>query len=475
MTSIRLAQGLALGLSLAALASAGLADGQQGEVKPGASAEAAQGTSAPSPIKAVSGAAAAATAAAAKGAESGQANEPGAGSAAAAPAAGSQPAAAASPTTPSSATSSTATPPPAGAAHAQAAAPAAEAVEPASGVPIKDLVPAKQLFGAVRSPASLAARSIGSYARGCLAGAAALPVDGPNWQAMRLSRNRNWGHPELIKLIQRLADEAWRYEGWQGLLVGDISQPRGGPMATGHASHQIGLDADIWFTPMPEKRFTNKQRETVEATSMLAADEISVNPKVYTETHTKLVKRVASYDNVERVLVHPAIKKAMCEQAGSDRGWLAKVRPYWGHYYHFHVRIACPPGVAGCVPQAPPPGDDGCGKELADWIKRVTPRPPEPVPPGQVAKKEKPKPPVTLDQLPQECRVVLNTGEPGVPKELMAAQARADALIAAARTLHAKAEAAHAQAAHSKAQAAKHAAKSGAAEVPSPADSAAAN
>src|SRR5687767_12902571 len=56
---------------------------------------------------------------------------------------------------------------------------------------------AKALFGAATEPAPLAARSIGGYAKGCLAGGMSLPINGPNWQVMRLSRNRNWGNPRL--------------------------------------------------------------------------------------------------------------------------------------------------------------------------------------------------------------------------------------------------------------------------------------
>ena len=63
-----------------------------------------------------------------------------------------------------------------------------------------------------------------------MAGGAALPVDGPAWQVMRLSRNRNWGHPDLVALVERLAIEAKEKDGWNGLLVGDLAQPRGGPM-----------------------------------------------------------------------------------------------------------------------------------------------------------------------------------------------------------------------------------------------------
>ncbi len=113
-------------------------------------------------------------------------------------------------------------------------------------------MPAKQAFGAEQLPMlAQQPQSIGFYAKGCLAGAVALPTDGPNWQVMRLSRNRRWGHPRMIALLEKLSHDAAR-DGWPGLLVGDISQPRGGPMLTGHASHQVGLDADIWLTPMPK-------------------------------------------------------------------------------------------------------------------------------------------------------------------------------------------------------------------------------
>ncbi|HJU33155.1 MAG TPA: penicillin-insensitive murein endopeptidase, partial [Hyphomicrobiaceae bacterium] len=115
---------------------------------------------------------------------------------------------------------------------------AAKAAKHKKAVPKKKTVkpagpPAKLLFGAAKSPAPMGARAIGFYAKGCLAGATALPIDGPAWQAMRLSRNRNWGHPKLVALVEKLAVEAKAHDGWSGLLVGDLSQPRGGPMLTG--------------------------------------------------------------------------------------------------------------------------------------------------------------------------------------------------------------------------------------------------
>lgn len=265
---------------------------------------------------------------------------------------------------------------------------------------------ARAHFGQQTAPANLRARAIGSYARGCLAGATALPIDGPSWQVMRLNRNRNWGHPALIDYLEKLARDVPRITGWPGLLVGDISQPRGGPMLTGHASHQIGLDADIWLTPMPKGRLDREARENMPAVNMARSDWRDVDPKHWTPAHTRLIRTAAGDPQVERIFVNPALKVALCREAGSDRAWLNKVRPIWGHNYHFHIRMSCPAGMAGCQGQEPPNFGDGCDAELSGWIERqraaifAPPKPPPKIPP-------KPKPPMSLDALPAECRQVL--------------------------------------------------------------------
>jgi penicillin-insensitive murein endopeptidase len=269
---------------------------------------------------------------------------------------------------------------------------------------------AKKLFGSKRTAAALAPRAIGWYAKGCLAGGQHLSDAGPFWQTMRPSRNRAWGHPKMISLLKRLGREAQEKDGWPGLLVGDISQPRGGPMLTGHMSHQVGLDADIWLTPMPDRVLTKREREDTSATSMLDKTQLKVDPKVFTDSHVKLIKRAASYRDVQRIFVHPAIKQALCEKAGTDRGWLAKVRPLWGHHYHFHIRMYCPNG--GCKAQAEVGGDDGCGSEVKNWLKKIAdslkPKPP----PKPGAKKWIPpsaRRKLTMDQLPAACRTVLES------------------------------------------------------------------
>jgi penicillin-insensitive murein endopeptidase len=270
-------------------------------------------------------------------------------------------------------------------------------------------VAAKAIFGAAATPAPMEPRAVGFYSRGCLAGGVALPIDGEVWQAMRLSRNRNWGHPKLIALIERLAEDAAAKDGWPGLLVGDLSQPRGGPMLTGHNSHQVGLDADIWLTPMPERRLSYDEREAMPAQSMLGKDGVHADPEVFTPYHAALIRRAASYPEVERIFIHPGIKKAMCDETSVDRRHFYKVRPYFGHHYHMHVRITCPPGSPGCQGQAAPAHDDGCGKDLDDWLARMK-KPPKPEPPVAQAKPQKAPRPITLDDLPGECSRVAAAG-----------------------------------------------------------------
>ena len=184
--------------------------------------------------------------------------------------------------------------------------------------------PAKFLFGKPTTPSEGGPRPIGSYARGCLAGGEALPITGPNWQVMRLSRNRNWGTPELVNYLETFSHDV-ASDGWNGLLVGDMSQPRGGPMASGHASHQIGLDVDIWFQPMPDHTLSTKERETMAAGSLLIKGHLAVNPKKWSDLYARLLKRATSYPEVVRIFVSPAIKQELCNTVGSDRAWLRKL------------------------------------------------------------------------------------------------------------------------------------------------------
>ena len=255
---------------------------------------------------------------------------------------------------------------------------------------------AKRVFGRLDEPSTGPPHSIGSYAKGCIAGAVPLPADGPTWQVMRPARNRAWGHPVLIAAIEHLAQSLPGINGWPGLLIGDLGQPRGGPMVTGHASHQIGLDADIWVMPMPDRRLSVAERDDLPARSIVTADGDNVDPAVWGPPYRKLYEAVARMPELARMFVNPAIKRQLCREAGTDRDWLAKLRPWWGHDDHFHIRLNCPPGQTLCEDQAPVPPGDGCGKEL-DWWFTAEGRYPKPSPPGK---------PLLVSQLPPECAAV---------------------------------------------------------------------
>jgi penicillin-insensitive murein endopeptidase len=255
---------------------------------------------------------------------------------------------------------------------------------------------AQALFGSEAKPAAGPPEAIGTYDRGCLQGGIALPADGPTWLVMRPSRNRAWGHPVLIALLERLAQQLPAAAGWPGLLVGDIAQPRGGPMLTGHGSHQIGLDADIWLTPMPSRPLGLAAREEMSATDVVAAGGDDVDATTWTPRHRWLLEAFAREPGVVRIFVNPAIKRALCREAGGERAWLTKIRPWWGHNEHFHIRLACPRGQPECRNQAPPPPGDGCGKEL-DWWFTPEARHPPPGPPH----------PLRLADLPRACAALV--------------------------------------------------------------------
>src|ERR1700710_299742 len=169
--------------------------------------------------------------------------------------------------------------------------------------PADPAIGAKELFARKILPAAMPTRVVGFYAKGCIAGAEALPINCDTWQVMRLSRNRNFAHPDLVALLKRLSVKAHKDAGWPGILVGDMSQPRGGPMITGHASHQVGLDADIWLTPMPNRELTRAEREEMSATMAVAPDRCDVDPNVWTPAHARIIRAAAEDPAIERIFV----------------------------------------------------------------------------------------------------------------------------------------------------------------------------
>lgn len=229
----------------------------------------------------------------------------------------------------------------------------------------------------VTEPSPGPAESIGRYAAGCLAGGVSLAADGPGFQTIRLSRNRTYGHPELVRFIEVLAERAAN-AGLGVLTIGDLSQPRGGPMIAAHASHQVGLDVDIYFK-LDLPRLEPREREDLDLPVFVDRGSQRINAG-FGERQAALLQLAANDPRVARIFVHPAIKLALCERDGTDRRFLATLRPWFGHDDHMHVRLRCPRDSAACVDQAPPPPGDGCGAELSSWLERgpLPARPPGP-------------------------------------------------------------------------------------------------
>jgi penicillin-insensitive murein DD-endopeptidase len=275
--------------------------------------------------------------------------------------------------------------------------------------------PAKELFGAEARPSEGPPAAIGFYSRGCLQGGMAMPADGPTWQVMKPSRNRAFAHPAMIALLQRISRDAAAEAGWRGLLFGDMAQPRGGPMRDGHASHQIGLDADIYLTEMPNRRLSNAERDSMPLPSVIDPKTRHLDERRWRPQMAALIKTAAEEPQVERIFVHPGIKEKLCKVAGRDRAWLNKVRPMYGHDYHFHVRMKCLPGSKSCEPQESTGKGDGCDK--LDWWFDVALQPPPPN-----AKPYKKPPPIFMTALPKACAAVLK--EPDAPGATVSAAAR---------------------------------------------------
>lgn len=271
---------------------------------------------------------------------------------------------------------------------------------------------ARYLLGGKSQGSKQNPHSYGSYARGCLAGGEELAQSGPTWQAMRLSRGRNWGHPDMIEYLKRTSRKVAKETSWKGLYIGDISQPRGGPMISGHASHQLGLDADIWMLPAKNLRLSRAQRESLSSIDVRAGNKKTVSAN-WTREHMEVMKIAASDPMVDRIFVTAPAKIYMCKNARGNKKWLQKIRPFWGHNYHFHVRLKCPSGSRGCKTQKPTvaalsKGGTGCDETLNWWVTAAL-KPAKPDP-----NKPKPKPrkhprQFTMADLPSQCTKVLRS------------------------------------------------------------------
>ncbi|MFA5982651.1 MAG: penicillin-insensitive murein endopeptidase [Methylococcaceae bacterium] len=248
----------------------------------------------------------------------------------------------------------------------------------------------------VQQPSPVKAESIGTYTAGCISGAATLPINGNGYQVMRLSRKRNFGHPNLVFFIEKLGQVAVN-EDWGGFLVGDLGQPRGGPTLSGHRSHQTGLDVDIWYLLSPvttHRQLSADERESWAAPSVLRPLSDNLDPKQWSPKQERMLEMAASMPEVDRIFVHAAVKRQLCQHF-AKRSWLRKIRPWYKHDDHFHVRLKCPEESRDCQHQEVIPEGDGCDASLDWWFSEEAKTP------------SKPSKPSIPPALPSRCDLVL--------------------------------------------------------------------
>lgn len=218
-------------------------------------------------------------------------------------------------------------------------------------------------WAAVKTPTAGPARIYGGYNAGCISGAAELPQSGSGFQVVRSAKHRFFGHPNLSYYVQDLGYRMKKASGLS-IAVEDMSFPRGGPFYTGHASHQIGLDADISL------QLINRKLSSAQSESWLSpsyVDDRKYLKSNWSAQQAQLTALAAESVYVNRIFVAPAIKKYFCDTS-PNAPWLYKLRAWWGHDDHLHVRLSCPKDSPNCQSQdSLNSKDNGCGGDLAWW------------------------------------------------------------------------------------------------------------
>jgi len=176
-------------------------------------------------------------------------------------------------------------------------------------------------------------------------------------------------------------------------------------MITGHASHQVGLDADIWLTPMPAREFTPRRaRRNV-------GDHGGRGRPARPGSIPRCGRRVTSRSSRRRLRTRwcsgysstpPSRRHCAARPAAAIAPGWRKCGRGGGHDYHFHVRLRCPGDSPECKSQPPAGGGDGCGKDPS-IIGSPTPC----CTPSRRRCREAPKPGKPMSSLPPACRAVL--------------------------------------------------------------------
>jgi penicillin-insensitive murein endopeptidase len=206
-----------------------------------------------------------------------------------------------------------------------------------------------------------------NYVRGHLENAANIlsyEESNPNagFRIVYPKRQSYYGTDDMLAVMAYLGQYSQTQVKGYVLSVGDISAKKGGQLGR-HSSHQMGVDADIsYYFDTKEK-----QKGLVDA----VASSKPVGSFMANEQWT-MFKDLVGQGNVDRIFVHPAIKKELCgvalkkgdlkpsETAGVAFEALRVMRPEVNHDDHFHLRLKCSTAQPRCRQMAPPAKVTGC-------------------------------------------------------------------------------------------------------------------
>jgi murein endopeptidase len=167
-------------------------------------------------------------------------------------------------------------------------------------------------------------RALGSPGAGRLVRGVRLPPEGGHfftWDpVLHVAPNRasrRWGSDDLVRRILRVIEVYARaHPGAPRVGIGDLSRPRGGPFGPKHATHQNGLDADVYYPRLdgrerPPKRAEQMNRRLSQALLDLfvaaGADVIYVGPNTRLTGPPHVVQVLWNHDNHLHVRIrHPA-------------------------------------------------------------------------------------------------------------------------------------------------------------------------
>ena len=166
------------------------------------------------------------------------------------------------------------------------------------------------------------------------------------------SQENSYGHPALVLMLERSARDLQRAAPGSVLVVGDISDANGGPLA-GHHSHQSGRDADVVFYVLDE----NGKSLTLDHYVKFGANGKALDGSGFVFDDRRNWLLIQSWVRDQRaglshIFVSRPLRQRLITYASKQEGFkkfvpevsalLKQPEDAEPHDDHFHVRVSCP-------------------------------------------------------------------------------------------------------------------------------------